>query len=161
MATVNNLCSPALIYLVFSLTHVIIDIFKEQYNQAFFKFIVMIFFTILLHLLCMRGLGVVSWMIVFIPFISMSFLTAILLFVFGLDPSSGKIQTQQQFEAPDIRREIRKERRRERKYQRHLRDFEIEDLEKERRKVESLSESRGPPAPNSTTVEEFVSNLTI
>ena len=89
MATINKICSPALIYLVFALTQIIIDIFKSLYSQAFFKFIQMIFFTLLLHILCSRGLGVVSWFIVFIPFILMTVITTILMLVFGLDPSSG------------------------------------------------------------------------
>lgn len=88
---INNLCGPALIYLVFSLTQIIIDIFKELYNTAFLKFIVMIVFTILLNILCEKGLGLVSWMIVFIPFIFMTLITSILLFTFGLTPSRGRI----------------------------------------------------------------------
>lgn len=136
MGSVNNLCAPALIYLVFSLTHIIIDIFKEQYNQSFFKFIVMIFFTILLHLLCRRGLGVISWMIVFIPFISLSFLTAILLFVFGLNPSSGRIrQIDTRPSKSDVRRAIRKEN----KFRRDVRD--LENKSDGNRNLESLSES--------------------
>jgi len=136
MGSVNNLCAPALIYLVFSLTHIIIDIFKEQYNQSFFKFIVMIFFTILLHLLCRRGLGVISWMIVFIPFISLSFLTAILLFVFGLNPSSGRIQ---QIDTRPSKRDIRRSIRRENRFRRDVRDLENES--DGNRNLESLSES--------------------
>lgn len=89
---INNLCGPALIYLVFSLTQIIIDIFKELYNTAFLKFIVMIIFTILLNILCEKGLGIVSWMIVFIPFIFMTLITSILLFTFGLTPSRGNIK---------------------------------------------------------------------
>ena len=89
MATINKLCSPALIYLVFALTQIIIDIFKSLYSQAFFKFIQMIFFTLLLNILCTRGLGIVSWIIVFIPFILMTVITGILMVVFGLDPASG------------------------------------------------------------------------
>ena len=141
MSTVNNLCSPALIYLIFSFTHIIIDIFKEDYNQSFFKFIVMIFFTILLHLLCQRGLGVISWLIVFIPFISLSFLSAMLLYVFGLNPSSGKLSryditpTREQ-----MRREMEKERRRERKYRRKVRRYE--DYPDASREVESLSKTK-------------------
>ena len=88
---INNLCGPALIYLVFSLTQIIIDIFKELYNTAFLKFIVMIIFTILLNILCEKGLGVVSWMIVFVPFIFMTLITSILLFTFGLAPSRGNV----------------------------------------------------------------------
>jgi len=88
---INNLCGPALIYLVFSLTQIIIDIFKQLYNTAFLKFIVMIIFTILLNILCEKGLGIVSWMIVFVPFIFMTLITSILLFTFGLTPTTGKV----------------------------------------------------------------------
>lgn len=137
MGSVNNLCSPALIYLVFSLTHIIIDIFKEQYNQSFFKFIVMIFFTILLHLLCKRGLGVISWMIVFIPFISLSFLTAILLYVFGLNPSNGRIrQLNTRPSNRDINRAIRSDKQIRRGARR------LENNRNGNRKIESLSEYR-------------------
>ena len=90
-STLQKLCAPAVIYMVFSLVQIIIDIFKGLYNQAFFKFIVMIIFTFLLNGLCAGGLGVISWMLVFVPFILMSLITTILLFVFGLDPSTGKL----------------------------------------------------------------------
>ena len=141
MSTVNNLCSPALIYLIFSLTHVIIDIFKEDYNQSFFKFIVMIFFTILLHLLCQRGLGVISWLLVFIPFISLSFFSAMLLYVFGLNPSKGKLSRYDITPTRDqIRREMERERRHERKYRRKVKKFE--DYPNSKRDTESLSETK-------------------
>ena len=50
----------------------------------------MILFTILINILCQRGLSVISWFIVLIPFIMMTIITTILLFIFGLSPSSGK-----------------------------------------------------------------------
>ena len=84
-----DICSPALIYLVFSMTQVIVDSIKGLYNVALLKFTMMVLFTLLLNILCERGLGVISWIIVFVPFILMSVITSILLFVFGLDPSSG------------------------------------------------------------------------
>jgi hypothetical protein len=86
-----NLCGPALIYVAFSLTQIIIDTFKGLYNTAFFKAIVMIIITILLNALCESGMGIISWIIVFIPFIFMSVIIAILLYVFGLDPATGKL----------------------------------------------------------------------
>ena len=86
-----ELCAPALIYVAFSLTQVIIDTFKGLYNTAFFKLIVMIIITILLNALCQSGMGIISWIIVFIPFIFMSVIVAILLYVFGLDPATGKL----------------------------------------------------------------------
>lgn len=89
---IDNLCAPALMYLIYSLTQIIIDIFKEMYNTAFLKFIVMIIFTILLNILCSEGLGLISWIIVFIPFIFMTLITSMLLFTFGLTPTKGKIK---------------------------------------------------------------------
>ena len=86
-----NICSPALIYLAFSLTQIIIDTFKGLYNTAFFKIIVMVIITILLNALCQSGMGIISWIIVFIPFIFMSVIITILLYVFGLDPATGNL----------------------------------------------------------------------
>jgi len=86
-----NICAPALIYLAFSLTQIIIDTFQGLYNTAFMKIIVMIIITILLNALCVAGMSIISWIIVFIPFIFMSVIVAILLYVFGLDPATGKL----------------------------------------------------------------------
>ena len=86
-----SLCAPALIYVAFSLTQIVIDTFKGLYNTAFFKVIVMVIITILLNALCQAGMGIISWIIVFIPFIFMSIIVAILLYVFGLDPATGNL----------------------------------------------------------------------
>jgi hypothetical protein len=86
-----NLCGPALIYVIFSLTQIIIDTFKGLYNTAFFKIIVMILITFLLNALCEQGLGIISWFIVFIPFIFMTVIVAMLLYIFGLDAATGNI----------------------------------------------------------------------
>ena len=84
-----NLCGPAILYIGFSLVQIIIDIFKKLYNVALLKFIVMIIFTIILNILCNLGLSIISWFIVFIPFIFMTVIVTLLLFVFGLDPQKG------------------------------------------------------------------------
>lgn len=86
----NKLCAPAMLYVVFSITQIIIDIFKSLYNTAFLKFLVMIVFTVALNLLCQMGLGVVSWFIVFVPFIMMTIITSLLLLVLDLNPSKGR-----------------------------------------------------------------------
>ena len=95
---IDSLCPPAVLYLGFSLIQIIIDLFRGQQNSAFLKVIVMIIFTILLNQLCIGGLTIISWFIVFIPFIMMTYVTTILLYVFGLNPSKGKNQP------PDPRR---------------------------------------------------------
>ena len=86
-----NVCSPALIYLVFSLTQVTIDTMHGHYNKAFIKLWVCMIFTLLLNHLCQRGLGMVSWIIVFIPFLLMSIIVTMLLVMFGFDPNTGKL----------------------------------------------------------------------
>lgn len=88
---IDNLCPPAILYIGFSLIQIIIDMFKGFYNTAFFKSIVMIIFTLVLNILCNRGLGVISWMVVFIPFILMTYITAVLMIVFGLNPTPEEL----------------------------------------------------------------------
>jgi len=86
----NNLCGPVILYLGFSLVQIIIDLFKNLYNTALIKFIVMIILSIVLNMLCETGLSIISWFVVFIPFIFMTVIVTLLLFVFGLDPKKGK-----------------------------------------------------------------------
>ena len=88
----NEVCPPALMYLIFSITQITIDTFQAQYNTAFVKIWVALVFTIVLNYLCRRGLGIISWFIVFIPFMLMTLIIGILLYVFGLDPATGRIQ---------------------------------------------------------------------
>ncbi len=87
----TTLCPPALIYIIYSTTQIGIDTVKGNYNTAFLKFWVAIVFTFLLNHLCQLGLGIISWIIVFIPFMLMTFIVALLLLVFGLDPRTGTI----------------------------------------------------------------------
>ena len=86
-----NLCAPAIIYLIFSITQILIDTFKGLYNTAFMKIIVTVMVTLLLNILCERGLSVVSWIIVFIPFILMTVIVSMLLYIFGLDAATGRL----------------------------------------------------------------------
>lgn len=88
---VENLCGPAVLYLGFSLTQIIIDLFRKAYNTAIIKSAVAIVFTTVLNMLCKQGLTVISWFVVFIPFVTMTLVTGILLYVFGLAPFTGKL----------------------------------------------------------------------
>jgi hypothetical protein len=88
----TTICPPAMIYIVFSITQIIIDIVKGLYNTAFMKFIVMTIIGFLLNILCLGGLGIISWIIVFIPFVLMTIITALLLYAFGLNATTGKIK---------------------------------------------------------------------
>jgi hypothetical protein len=74
------------------------------------KFVVAILVTLLLNGLCDGGLGVISWIIVFIPFILMTFVVAMLLYIFGMNAAVGaatpdkkpQTQTQPQVTTPPV-----------------------------------------------------------
>lgn len=87
--TVTKICSPALVYLCFSIIQIIIDVYKKQFNTAFFKFWVMIIFTTLLNILCERGLGIISWLIVFVPIIMMTIIIFTLIYFLGFNPGQA------------------------------------------------------------------------
>jgi predicted membrane protein len=86
-----QLCAPAIIYVIFSVTQILIDSINGLFNTAFMKMIVMIMVTFLLQILCQSGLNIISWIIVFIPFILMSVIVTLLLYFFGLNASTGKL----------------------------------------------------------------------
>lgn len=84
----NKLCAPALIFVFLSLIKIVVDISNKKYEEGLVEFCISILFTLLLQLLCMKGFIIVSWIIVFIPLILYTYMTAIIFFVFGLNPSS-------------------------------------------------------------------------
>jgi len=104
---VNTICTPALIYLIFSVAHVLIDTFKGLYNTALIKIFLTIFFTFILNYLCQAGLGILSWLIIFVPFILMTVIVTMLLFMFGLNPSTGRISTFNKKSRPKLTRQER------------------------------------------------------
>jgi len=123
----SAICPPALIYLVFSVTQISIDTFQGMYNTAFAKVWVSLIFTIVLNYLCSQGLGIISWFIVFIPFTLMTLIISILLYLFGLDPATGRINisaSPKQFREDVISAEriekARKHRRRKRHHEREV-----------------------------------------
>ena len=91
-----DLCPPSMINIIFSLTHIIIDIFNGLYNSAFLKFLIMLLITLLLQILCNTGLAIISWFIVFIPFIFMTVIVTMLLYIFGLNAATGKLNYETQ-----------------------------------------------------------------
>jgi hypothetical protein len=93
-----SFCSPAIIYVIFSMTQIIIDLYKGLFNTALVKGFVMIMVTLLLNILCERGLGVISWIIVFIPFILMTVIVTLLLYFFGLNATSGYLHYNKQIQ---------------------------------------------------------------
>jgi hypothetical protein len=86
----NELCTPALLYLFFSIIQIFIDIYLGLYNTAMIKLIVTIMITLLLNVLCEKNLGIISWIFVLVPLLFISVIVTILLYVFGMSVSIGK-----------------------------------------------------------------------
>ena len=103
---IEGLCVPALIYLIYGTTRVIMDTYKGLFNLAMMQIFITILFTYLLNVLCRGGLGIISWIIVAIPFLLMSVIAVVLLGAFGLDPVTGKAvytpQAQNQNNQPNM-----------------------------------------------------------
>ena len=87
---INKLCMPALIYLVFMMTHITIDLYYALYNMVIVKICIGTIGTLLLNILCQNNMSIVSWLIVSIPFIMMTVIATFILVVLGLDPATGK-----------------------------------------------------------------------
>lgn len=88
-----NLCPPAIIYIIFSIIQILFDLSYGMINTAVMKSIVSIIITFLLNWLCQRDLSIVSWIIVFVPFMLMTFIVAFLLYIFGLNATTGQLNT--------------------------------------------------------------------
>lgn len=84
-----SLCSPAIIYFIFVSVHVLVAMYNNETNQALLQLITGILITLLLQLLCMRKLTLVSWFIVFIPFIFYTYLIFLLYSIFGIEPDKN------------------------------------------------------------------------
>lgn len=83
----SNLCSPAFLYIIFMVLHILIQMSKEKYKDALLKLIITVIFTLILQIFCMQNMKVISWLLVFIPIILYTYTTLIIFFVFGLNPT--------------------------------------------------------------------------
>ena len=84
-----DICPPALVYIFFTIIQILIDFYQEKINESFEKCISGILVSALLILLCKKGLVTIAWIIVLVPFILMTFIIGLLIFVLGYDYSSG------------------------------------------------------------------------
>ena len=87
---INKLCMPALIYLVFMMIHISIDLYYRLFNMVIIKICIGTIGTLLLNILCENNMSVISWLIVSIPFILMTIIATFILVILGLDPGTGK-----------------------------------------------------------------------
>ena len=152
----RQICPPALIYLIFSITQVSIDTVQGAYNTALVKIWVAFVFTVLLNYLCLNGLNVVSWLIVFIPFILMTVIVSMLLVMFGLDPSTGKLAIAYDKNRPPPRPDARALARQRRKKRHRIDRFTAEEYAKWRKYNEAGQVNTGYDQSNISKDQKHV-----
>jgi hypothetical protein len=90
----EKICSPALLYLAFSMVQITIDLFQGQYETSLLKFIIMFIFTAILNILCINGYTKFVWFIVIIPIILLTYISSVLFYVFGINPGKTDVRVQ-------------------------------------------------------------------
>ena len=84
---IEQLCPPAIIFIVVIMINLILDLYDSKYKLALLKAVLSILMVCLLQALCVTNMEIISWVIVFMPLIIYTYMTLIIYFVFGLDPS--------------------------------------------------------------------------
>ena len=90
----EKICSPALLYLAFSMVQIIIDLFQGEYETSLLKFIIMFIITAILNILCLNGYTKFVWFIVIIPIIMLTYISSVLFYVFGINPGKTDVRVQ-------------------------------------------------------------------
>jgi len=62
---------------------------NNLHASALVKFLIMLVFSIALNILCENGFAVVSWLIVFVPFVTLTILTTLILYIFSISKTAG------------------------------------------------------------------------
>ena len=90
----EQICSPALIYVIYMTIQIVLDIFQGFYNKSFVKIILLFVIGAGLNMLCENGYFVLAWILVFIPFVLMSLIVVMILFLIKKKETSGDIKTE-------------------------------------------------------------------
>jgi hypothetical protein len=85
----ETLCTPAVLFVMIMIFHVLFELYDKNYSMALVKVVASVFMIIFLQILCVTGMEIIGWMIVFIPLIIYSYVALILFFVFGTHPEEA------------------------------------------------------------------------
>jgi hypothetical protein len=83
---IETLCVPAVLFIMIMLVEVVFALYENNYQLALVKFISYFVIVLFLELLCVSGMEIISWIIVFLPLIFYTYTTFLLYFVFGTNP---------------------------------------------------------------------------
>jgi hypothetical protein len=79
MKVIEDLCQPALLYLLYIVVHVGLDLSLGMYITAATKVVFGLATVYLLNVFCEVDLGIVSWLVIATPFVITALATAIAL----------------------------------------------------------------------------------
>lgn len=85
----NYLCPPALLYVVFFLIQIVIELSHKSYTQALTQSIICVIFTCILQIFCNANLTLIAWLLVFIPVIMYTYMVLLIFMVFRLNPDKA------------------------------------------------------------------------
>lgn len=89
MSMSTQLCAPIIIYIMFALLQIILDLLKGLYNSAGVKLIISAIITACLYFLCNKGWDMVAWFIVLTPLLFAAAITAFVLYKLRLNSTFG------------------------------------------------------------------------
>ena len=98
MRFIDSLCPPALLYLIYSVVHIGLDVSQGLFVTALIKLVMGVAGVVVLDTLCGIELGVVSWAIIATPFIMMALATSISLGM-GIDRMAATM-IKEKFQGP-------------------------------------------------------------
>jgi len=90
MRFIDLLCPPALLYLLYIVVHIGLDLSTGLWATAVMKVVMGLAGVVILDALCSVDLGIVSWAIVATPFIMVALATSISLGL-GIDRQASKL----------------------------------------------------------------------
>jgi hypothetical protein len=88
MRFIDSLCPPALLYLLYTIVHIGLDLSLGLFLTALIKLVMAVAGVVILDALCGVELGIVSWAIVATPFLMVALASSISLGL-GLDRLAG------------------------------------------------------------------------
>ena len=98
MRFIDSLCPPALLYLIYSVIHIGLDLSQSLFVTAAVKLAMGLAGVIVLDALCGVELGLVSWAIIATPFLMMALATSISLGL-GIDRMAATM-VKEHFQGP-------------------------------------------------------------
>jgi cytochrome c biogenesis factor len=67
--------------------HLIFELYDKEYSMALMFVLVAVLVVLCIQILCLSGLGLIAWILVFMPLIVYTYMGFLLFVIFGSDPT--------------------------------------------------------------------------